>query len=391
MFEFLGIESLSDIPTALPSSSQEWTKETPYLVNGVIVSIEYLTGDVRRKPRADGAVISNMFHSAYGEILNTTDRTGERLDVYLAEPYHADAEIYIIDQVDPQSRVFDEHKLLFGFASQEAALAAYTAIFADQSGLIRIGAFTTFNEEQFTEWMSNSDNLLVPASFSSIAGLVIAPGMSPIKMPMAPETVQSKPRSMVRDGAVVIALPKGKPGVTVHAKARGEKGMTYHVYIYGPIFEEHFIEHAFHLERLLEDATEDDQFIFHISTPGGDVITGGVVTSAMRATAADVITIAEGPVCSCGVTIWAEGKTRQIDRGAFFMQHMTNGGMSGSTGTLAEKITFVKDYVLSYMSRLVHLGLFTQEEVTNMVDREAEIFISSEEAIHRVGGALTHG
>ena len=390
MFEFLGLEALSDAPLSLPTSSAEWVINTPYLVYNRQVNIEYLAGDVRRKVRADGSVIENLFVCAYGEILNTTDRTGERLDVYLAEPFFPDAPIIIIDQVDPSTRIFDEHKLMFGFASKEAALAAYEAVFSDGSGLSRIGAMSLFDHAQFDEWMENPDHLLVPASMTVIPGVTIFQGPTPIKLPTAPPSAHTKPVTMVKDGAVLIGLPRVRDGLVIHTKTKGEAGMSYQIYIYGPVDEDTFVEPMFQLTRLLDDASADDEFVFHISTPGGDVICGGVLTAAMRSTAASVTTIAEGPVCSCGVTIWSEGKTRVISPGSYFMQHFTSGGMGGNTGTLSEKIEFTKNYVLDYMGRLVVIGLFTQEEITDMVSREAQIFISGEEAIRRVGGATTN-
>lgn len=390
MFENLGIESLADLPVMLPTTSSDWEKGVPYLTHGVRVSIEYLAGDVRRKTRRDGSVVENLFLSAYGEIIGITDRTGERPDVYLAEPFTPDAKVYIIDQVDDRDRVFDEHKIFFGFMSKEQVLATYEAVFTDAKGLLRIGTLVEMTPEQFDEWRSENNSFMIPASFSKIAGIEIYPGATPIKMPLAPPCEQTKPKTFVKDGAVQVVLKKAAEGITVVSKPKGETAMSYQVYVYGHILEHLFLDSSFQLIRLLEDASEDDEFIIHISTPGGDVITGGTLVSAMRSTLANVTTIAEGPVCSCGVTLWSEGKTRIIEPGAVFMQHMTNGGMSGSTGTLAEKLTFTRDYVLSYMSRLVHIGLFTQEEINDMVEREAEIFIDGDEAIRRVGGAVTH-
>lgn len=66
------------------------------------------------------------------------------------------------------------------------------------------------------------------------------------------------------------------------------------------------------------------------------------------------------------------------------MQHMSIQGQVGKTTAIARATTasaaYVKDVIFS---RVQEIGLFTEQELSDMVDKEKDIFISAFEAAQR--------
>ena len=57
------------------------------------------------------------------------------------------------DQVDADSKAFDEHKGMIGYPSEEAAIADYDAAFDDGRGPERRGAVTPMAVPEFRGWL----------------------------------------------------------------------------------------------------------------------------------------------------------------------------------------------------------------------------------------------
>src|SRR5690348_2237149 len=60
----------------------------------------------------------------YGYIKRTRGRDGDHLDVFIG-PNRSSELVYVIDQSGASGKRFDEHKIMLGFDSQAAAIAAY--------------------------------------------------------------------------------------------------------------------------------------------------------------------------------------------------------------------------------------------------------------------------
>ena len=94
----------------------------------------------------------------YGYLKHTGSAEGpaEGLDCFIG-PEHASREVYVIDQVRPDTGAFDEHKVFFGFPSRVLALRDYQRAFSDGSGAARIGGVKHFSVDQFKSWLTNGD------------------------------------------------------------------------------------------------------------------------------------------------------------------------------------------------------------------------------------------
>jgi len=106
---------------------------------------------------------SVVMPATYGEIKSITidgkqvkagGADGDKLDIYIG-PNTTSEKIWVIDQKDPKTGRFDEHKVMFGFSSKEAAMGTYVAAFSDNSGGLRIGAVTEMTRSEFKQWVSD--------------------------------------------------------------------------------------------------------------------------------------------------------------------------------------------------------------------------------------------
>lgn len=86
---------------------------------GMLIGIENPRGTTRR-----GKDWATYMHYDYGFIWNTAAMDGDSIDVYLGPNEDSDR-VYIIRQVDPDTGVFDEVKVMLGFDSRAEAIVAY--------------------------------------------------------------------------------------------------------------------------------------------------------------------------------------------------------------------------------------------------------------------------
>jgi ATP-dependent protease ClpP protease subunit len=373
-------------PIALPEFEGEWQKEVPYLVDGLTVVIEYLAGDTRTKTRKDGARVSGTMPCAYGRILGTTDRHGEEIDVYLSSSSDIATSIYVIDQTCIEDQGFDEHKVMVGFASIDDAISTYIEVFNDKLGGRRLGAITTFPKDEFLTWLHGEGNVQQPSSKYVQEG-VISKTMAGIAIPRSGGGFS--PKYIDETGGVQIPLPdmSNGPKILVHVNEAG--GNDYIMHLFSVIDTAYWTNTFDRVVRTLDLATDKDVLKIYISSPGGSVFLMGRLVSAIKRTNAKVITYAQGSVASAATAIWAEGHERHILPGAFFMQHMSSQFMSGKTTQIAAKTDFCQKYIAGQLKRLEEIGLFTAQEVSDMIYKSADVFISGREAIARVGNVST--
>jgi len=70
--------------------------------------------------------------------------------------------IFVIDQIDPDTKRFDEHKAMFGFDTKQEAKDAYLANYED--GWKGLGEITGLTLDQFKAWLADGSQLRPLAS-----------------------------------------------------------------------------------------------------------------------------------------------------------------------------------------------------------------------------------
>lgn len=379
-------ERLIDIEniTPLPPFDDDWRKNIPYSFGDLAIVIEYLAGDTRTKVVGGGMVLEGTMPAAYGYILRTTDLHGEEIDMYLAPMATADATVYVIDQVDPASGLFDEHKVMLGFSSPEEAQHLYVSVFGDGSGQDRLGAITQFTSAAFVEWLTKDGATLRPASFYKADG-VSSQEVSGIVVD------HRRPNGSERDeaGGVAVELTDLSNGPTIKTISKEEGCFDYHLNLYTALDIAKWSNVVDTFCRILDLADERDTMHIHIASPGGAVLLMGRIISAINRTKAKIVTHAEGCVASAACAIWAAGHERHIMPGAYFMQHMSSQLLLGKTTDIAAKSIFTMKYIEERLQELVDIGLFVREEIIDMVEKSSDIYLSGREAIARVGQVST--
>jgi hypothetical protein len=116
---------------------------------GIPVSIENRKGTVREGVDPDGTPWRVKMNYAYGRIPRTRGSDGDMLDCYLGPEKDTQA-VYIIEQVDPDTGLFDEHKCMLGFATKADAVSGYKSQYT-KSGFY--GGCITKTLEEFKEWI----------------------------------------------------------------------------------------------------------------------------------------------------------------------------------------------------------------------------------------------
>jgi len=142
-----------------PSEAQKEAgnyKKAHATIQGLPVTIENPAGSVRNGTDAAGNPWSVTMPVDYGYIKKTEGADGDHLDAYIG-PNKDAPNVYVVDQKDPQTGDFDEHKAMIGFNSPAKARAAYEGAFSDGSGKDRAGAVTAMPIAKFKSWLKNGD------------------------------------------------------------------------------------------------------------------------------------------------------------------------------------------------------------------------------------------
>nr|DAM61229.1 MAG TPA: Type I restriction enzyme [Caudoviricetes sp.] len=134
-------------------------------VDGYNISIENAKGSVRRGTGADGKPWETVMQNDYGYIRGTEGVDGDHIDVFLSDTPE-EGDVFVVDQVNEDGS-FDEHKVMYGFPSEEAAREAYLSNY--EQGWTGLGAITHVSKEEFKKWIGSSKRKTKPfAEYKSV-------------------------------------------------------------------------------------------------------------------------------------------------------------------------------------------------------------------------------
>lgn len=151
-------------------------------LDGFRISIENPKGSVRSGTAPDGTRWSNTLACDYGDIRGTESVDGDPVDIYLSDHPEKGA-VFVIDQIDPKTKKFDEHKVMYGFDSVEDAKNTYLACY--QKGWGGLGWITPVTKAEFRKWIDSSDRKTKPFhEYKSVTPIV-----DPIKVKAAEYSV----------------------------------------------------------------------------------------------------------------------------------------------------------------------------------------------------------
>ncbi len=119
--------------------------------NGLDVSIENPRGSERKGVDASGKPWSVTMAHHYGYLKGTVGRDKDHLDVFLGpDAQNADLPVFVVNQVNPGTRRFDEHKVLVGFPDLDSAREGYLGNY--EQGWQGAGSIAQMSLEDFKAW-----------------------------------------------------------------------------------------------------------------------------------------------------------------------------------------------------------------------------------------------
>lgn len=146
---------VNEEPTEAQKESGTYKKGHIQL-QGLDITIENPAGSTRRGTADDGTTWETTLPAAYGYVKRSTGNDGDQVDVYIGDN-PASQRVFVVDQYDPKTGKFDEHKAVLGVNSAAEATAIYDAGFSDGSGPTRRRAVTEMGIDQFREFAASSD------------------------------------------------------------------------------------------------------------------------------------------------------------------------------------------------------------------------------------------
>ena len=135
-------------------------------IAGLDISIENPQGSKRSGVDRGGKPWESEMQHHYGYIRGTVGKDKDHIDVFVkpGTPEDYDGPVFVVDQKDPSSGAFDEHKIMVGFSSLAEAKKAYHSNYSkDWRGMQSI---STLPLAEFKAWLKDGDTTkpLAPAT-----------------------------------------------------------------------------------------------------------------------------------------------------------------------------------------------------------------------------------
>jgi hypothetical protein len=119
-------------------------------IQGFDITIENPKGAIRRGVDDNGKAWSTEMKNHYGYFKNTEGKDGDHIDVFIGDNPNS-KRIFVVDQVNPKTKEFDESKVMLGFDTEDEAKKAYLSNYSkDWKGFKDI---TYVDIETFRDWL----------------------------------------------------------------------------------------------------------------------------------------------------------------------------------------------------------------------------------------------
>ena len=123
-------------------------------LQGLDIALENPKGSTRSGTDKDGKAWQSTMAHDYGYIKRTLGADGDHVDVFIGDQTDSET-VYVVDQVDPKTGKFDEHKVMMGFADEQAARDGYLANY--EKGWKGLSAIKAMPVGEFKHWVKEGD------------------------------------------------------------------------------------------------------------------------------------------------------------------------------------------------------------------------------------------
>lgn len=165
---------LNDLPEPTQAQKEAGVYKKGHItLAGMQIAIENPRGSTRsgvgpiEMGYPEGKPWSVTLQNHYGYFNRTEGKDGDQIDVIIGQEIGS-RKAFIVDQVDPKTGKFDEHKTLIGFKDIESARAGYMANY--EEGWQGLGEITEVPIEEFKEWIGDGKRKSSPFATLSDVG-----------------------------------------------------------------------------------------------------------------------------------------------------------------------------------------------------------------------------
>lgn len=123
-------------------------------LHGLDIALENPKGSTRSGTAPGGKAWQSTMAHDYGYIRRTEGADGDHVDVFIGDQLDSEM-VYVVDQVDPKTGKFDEHKVMLGFYDEAAARAGYLANY--EQGWKGLGTIKAMPLDEFKHWVKGGD------------------------------------------------------------------------------------------------------------------------------------------------------------------------------------------------------------------------------------------
>ena len=186
-------------PPTLPQIKAGNYEKGHETIMGLDLSFENPAGSTRSGTDKAGKPWSQIMQDHYGYIRGTKGKDKDHIDVFVAPetPKDWDGPVYVVDQVDPSTGQFDEHKVILGARTLEAAKQIYKRNYAkDWQGMGEVSVIP--NQDYFKKWLKEG-NTTKP--FADYYDAQEAASNAPAALPVPAKPTAAAPMPTAPDSA----------------------------------------------------------------------------------------------------------------------------------------------------------------------------------------------
>lgn len=146
------------------------------------------------------------------------------------------------------------------------------------------------------------------------------------------------------------------------------------------------VDYYLNMINTIRTAEQHDTIFMYLNTPGGSLHTAVQIISAIRQSAATVVTCLEGEVCSAGTMLFLAGHKHVVSPNCTFMIHNYSQGAYGKGNDLTNQVNFTASN-FAELAQDIYGGFLTDEEI-QLVLGGKDYWMGSKEVARRVGDKL---
>ena len=122
-------------------------------IQGLNIAIGNPKGSKRQGTDRGGKKWSVTMPAHYGYVRRTKGADGDEVDVYVGGTPQSQT-VFVVDQVDADTKKFDEHKAFIGYKTRDEVRKTYDKGFSDNRGPARRKAIVPMSIDDFRTWLS---------------------------------------------------------------------------------------------------------------------------------------------------------------------------------------------------------------------------------------------